>query len=139
MNMKKNKAIMKQYWDIIEMDLLMIASLVYKGVIMFIDITLMGRMVLFSSILLFCLAIIAYSIFVAWGYGKMVIKDVSFLMQNIWSVVKLLSFVLLLINIKERSFIIDLWIYFSTLAIFILQLSLQIYFYVNDKFRVRRE
>ena len=131
------KLFMNQYnkvlkWnDILLPDVVLISVFIGKSIKMFINVNFTWTAIislLMSSIYIFLI------VRVLRGKKKYVIlKNVSFLMQNIWAILDVLVWIMSIVNIYSYSGWKNMAIYISTLVVIVSYVFLQIYLYANNK------
>ncbi len=117
--------------DILLPDVLLISVFIGKSIKMFINVNFTWTAIislLMSSIYIFLI------VRVLRGKKKYVIlKNVSFLMQNIWAILDVLVWIMSIVNIYSYYGWKNMAIYISTLVVIVSYVFLQIYLYANNK------
>ena len=143
MTMKKIKLFMNQYnkvskeWnDILVPDILLITVFIGKSIKMFINVNFTWTAIislLMSSIYIFLIISILRQ------KKYVILKNVSFLLQNVWAILDVLVWIMSIVNIYSYSGWKNMAIYISTLVVVVSYISLQIYLYVNKKLVFRNK
>lgn len=132
MTKKKIKLFMNQYnkvfkkWnDILVLDIFLIIPFIGKSIKMFINVNFTWTAIislLMSSIYIFMLVNLLRS-----KSKYVILKNVSFLMQNIWEILDVLVWIMSIVNIYSYSGWKNMAIYISTLVVIVSYISLQLY------------
>lgn len=120
----------RRKYGIVAIDVELCLFYLLKGMILYVELGSDYR----KMIAVMALVILAL-LFVQFVFNSFpVLKNVSPLCENMWAIIKLLVFVMFIVNLKFS----DMISYSISLFVLMIFLSLQIYFHINKKFVFRK-
>lgn len=123
------------FWnDVLILDIGCVSGFISKTIILFLNISVGLKYLI--SIVMTCI----YALLIIYALrkkgGNVILKDVSFLMQNIWGILGLLTVALSIANMYTPG--VNMVLYFSTLAVLLSYITLQIYLYATHKMVLKK-